>query len=178
MQSKTQPGPRVSRTWRIRHHSVITREIPPRSVRTYRTVGSRVWLHLCAPLTWAVANCLTTAAPQFVSRAASIPTAIPLRHRNDLGLYGSRAGDDIGGEKMQSNVRLHIVVGSHRVAHLAAASISAFRVVSHRLVSRLSHEPPQFLRREGTVTARRLAHISHHRTTTATRRPNECECKG
>ncbi len=43
--------------------------------------SSRVWLHLRAPLTGAFANCLTTAAPQFVSRAASIPTAIPLTQR-------------------------------------------------------------------------------------------------
>ena len=27
--------PRVSRIWRIRQHSAITQEIPPRSVRTY-----------------------------------------------------------------------------------------------------------------------------------------------
>jgi len=28
-------------------------------------------------LTWTFANCLTTAAPQFVSRNASIPIAVP-----------------------------------------------------------------------------------------------------
>ena len=29
-------NPRVSRTWRIRHHSAIIREIPPRFVRIYK----------------------------------------------------------------------------------------------------------------------------------------------
>ena len=82
--------------------------------------GSHTWLHRRVPLTSAFANCLTTAAPQFVSRNASIPTAAPLTHRNDLGLRGSRAEDDIGREKMQSNVGRHIR-RSHRWPPLCTA---------------------------------------------------------
>jgi hypothetical protein len=82
--------------------------------------GSHTWLHRRVPLTSAFANCLTTAAPQFVSRNASIPTAAPVTHRNDLGLRGSRAEDDIGREKMQSNVGRHIR-RSHRWPPLCTA---------------------------------------------------------
>lgn len=35
---------RVSRIWRIRHHSAITCEIPPRSVRTYIAASYRAML--------------------------------------------------------------------------------------------------------------------------------------
>lgn len=35
-------GSRGSRIWRIRHHDAIIREIPPRSVRTYRYADLRL----------------------------------------------------------------------------------------------------------------------------------------
>src|SRR4029079_2714803 len=88
--------------------------------RSYVATRSHTWLHRRVPLTSAFANCLTTAAPQFVSRNASIPTAAPLTQRNAQGLRGSRAEDDIGREKMQSNVRRHIR-RSHRWPPLCTA---------------------------------------------------------
>jgi hypothetical protein len=131
-------------------------------------VGSHDSLHRRVPLTSAFANCLTTAAPQFVSRNASIPTAAPLTHRNDLGLRGSRAEDDIGREKMQSNVGRHIR-RSHRwpplcTAQRAGSGIGAnlarmeikliFNALADQIPDIAKLAEPQRLRSAGSTASR------------------------
>ena len=70
--------------------------------RFYKDVGSRVWLHLPAPLTCAFGNCLTAVAARFVSRNAAFPTAFRRGTPCDQRVFNIVARHDILSEKMSA----------------------------------------------------------------------------
>lgn len=70
-------GAPVSRNWRIRHPSAIVREIPPRSVRTYKLCRFSRSAACASAADRDFLNRLTMATQQFVSRVAWFPTSCP-----------------------------------------------------------------------------------------------------